>query len=308
MDRNDGIPAKGADRPLGRKVERLSDAHCRIEESRPAGDDIGFICTLFVQHTLPHREAGKSVFERKNGDSTATFMTPPSIGLPFGNLPRLLLIHLTTEAVRSRSREIALGPSLSRFIKSLFGRVSGGEKGSITRFKKQLLRTLSLTTTLTEVKEDRAELKNAPLADEFEVHWAAVYTDRKSGLPAKVRLGERMFDYMLEHAVPVDMRAVRALQQSPLALDVYCWAAYRAPSVPSTHATRIQWSSLKKQFGSDYDAESDFKIAFCLALKQVQLVYPKLMCEVSASHFVLRRSDPSVPRRTSRRLHRQACG
>lgn len=113
-------------------------------------------------------------------------------------------------------------------MKSLFTSVSGGEHGSIAPFKKQLLRTLSLTTTLSLVKDDQAQLKNAPLADEFEVHWVVLRTDQKSGLPARVQLGERMFNHMLRHAVPLDMRAVRALQQSPLALDVYFWTTYRA--------------------------------------------------------------------------------
>ena len=39
--------------------------------------------------------------------------------LPFGNLPRLLLAWVCIEAVRTGSREIILGKSLSEFMRKL---------------------------------------------------------------------------------------------------------------------------------------------------------------------------------------------
>ena len=38
----------------------------------------------------------------------------PETGLPFGNLPRLLLAWVCTEAVRTQSRELVLGSSLAQ--------------------------------------------------------------------------------------------------------------------------------------------------------------------------------------------------
>ena len=49
--------------------------------------------------------------------------------LPFGNIPRLLLAWLSTEAVRTQSRELILGPSLTKFMKTLGVYNSGGGKG-----------------------------------------------------------------------------------------------------------------------------------------------------------------------------------
>ena len=37
-----------------------------------------------------------------------------SLGVPFGSLPRLVLIHIMTEAVRTKSRHIVLGDHLHR--------------------------------------------------------------------------------------------------------------------------------------------------------------------------------------------------
>lgn len=292
-------PERGNDLPRGRQFDRLINAHCAITDAPPSGNDIGFICSCFIRFPLPHGPAG-SQFERFDGDFRATFMAPPSIGLPFGRVPRLLLIHFTTQAVRTRSRDIALGPSLSNFMKSLFTRPTGGRHGSIKPFKEQLLRTLSLSTTQSLLSNGHARLTNVPVADEFEVHWSALEGTAKSGLPAFLRLGERMFTEMLTRAVPVDLRAVRALQQSALALDVYFWTTLRTRDLPRTHPTRIPWAAIHQQFGTAYASQSDFAIAFRHALRNVQMVYPALRCSTTDSHLVLQRSSPSVPGRPGR--------
>ncbi len=308
MTRVDGPLADSADKTTGRKFERLVDAHCQISASLPAGDEIGFLCSDFVRFSLPHRAIDTNVFERCDGDRLTTFMSPPSIGIPFGKWPRLFMIFLTTAAVRSRERDIDLAGSMSTFMKSLGTPVTGGQTGSIRPFKNQLIRTLSLTSTVTIAKKGEVRLRNSPVADRFEVHWAVVQTDQRTGLPSKVRLGERMFNQMLKSAVPLDMRAVRALQQSPLSLDLYAWTTFRAHALPATHPTRIDWSSLKEQFGAGYKSQSDFAIAVRSAIAQVQMVYPKLLCEATGSHFVIHRSEPSVPRRPARPTPRPPCG
>ena len=51
--------------------------------------------------------------------------------LPFGNLPRLLLAWICTEAVRTQSRELVLGRSLSKFMRTLgINSTSGGARVS----------------------------------------------------------------------------------------------------------------------------------------------------------------------------------
>ena len=39
--------------------------------------------------------------------------------LPYGNLPRLLMAWVSTEAVRTQSRELVMGRSLSEFMRTL---------------------------------------------------------------------------------------------------------------------------------------------------------------------------------------------
>ena len=296
MDDSDDDRPKSNETSRGRKFERLVNAHCQISASRPVGDEIGFLCSSFIQFTLPHRAMSEHVLDRRNGNLQVTFVAPPGIGLPYGKWVRLLLIHLTTQARRTKKREIDLGQSISALLKLLCASVSGGRNGSIQPFKRQLLRTTSLTASVSQVPDVRGRVQNAPLAGDLKISWDVVDTDGRSGLPTTLRLGEGIFDQMLRSAVPLDMRAVQAVQQSPMALDIYAWSTYRAPRVAPTHAARIEWADLQAQFGSDYAAQSDFKIAFCSALRQVQMVYPCLRVEVTGSHLLVWKSPPSVPR------------
>ena len=70
--------------------------------------------------------------------------------LPFGNIPRLLLAWVTTEAVRTQSRELILGSSLSEFMGKL-GMDSVG--GARTRLRNQMRRLFNALSQL--VYEDK---------------------------------------------------------------------------------------------------------------------------------------------------------
>ena len=58
--------------------------------------------------------------------------------LPFGNLPRLILAWLCTEAVRTQSRVIVLGTSMAKFLKTLGVYTTSGE--TQTRLRNQMKR------------------------------------------------------------------------------------------------------------------------------------------------------------------------
>lgn len=240
-----------------RLIERLAEAHCVISAAAPAGDEIAFMCSSFVRFTLPHRQPPSHVFERRDGPRIITFNSAPHIGLPFGIWPRVLLIYLTTQAVRTSERDIDLGSSMSSFMKSLGASVTGGAYGSVRPFQEQLLRLASMSVVLSEIAPDIARLQNLPVADELEISWIVVGTDSRSGLPSKIRLGERIFDEMQKSAVPLDMRAVRAIRQSPLALDLYSWITFRMYRLRTSRSVHIPWAGLRQQFGSAYKSEPD---------------------------------------------------
>jgi hypothetical protein len=93
------------------------------------------------------------------------------------------------------------------------------------------------------------------------------------------------------------MRAIKALKQSPMALDVYTWLTYRASYLK--RPTVIPWASLALQFGSDYSRLRDFKHAFIAELKKVTLVYGQVQIEVMEDGLVVKPSLTHISKKGS---------
>ena len=74
----------------------------------------GFMARMLVLCSLPRTNPGTRLqYKRVNGPFTLYMTVSGGNKLPFGNLPRLLIAWLCTEAVRTQNPEIVLGPSLS---------------------------------------------------------------------------------------------------------------------------------------------------------------------------------------------------
>ena len=123
------------------------------EEARAAGA-LGFMARILVQATLPHSRPKTHEFERVNGRFTLWMSAPPSVGLPYGSYPRLVLAWLSTEAVRTRSREIQLGPTFSSFMYKLGLTPITGKRGTTSRLRDQLHRLFSTTIRCSYSDED----------------------------------------------------------------------------------------------------------------------------------------------------------
>jgi hypothetical protein len=69
-------------------------------------------------------------------------------------------------------------------------------------------------------------------------------------------LGEKFFEAIIGSPVPLDMRALRALKRSPLALDLYAWAAFKVWAAGQKNAPQfVPWRGLMEQMGANYDAK-----------------------------------------------------
>lgn len=261
-----------------KSVDALIQQALAIEsEAAQEAGALGFMARAMVQATLPHRKPEGIYFERKNGAFTLTLMAPPKIGLPYGSIPRLLLTWLTTEAVKTRSRELELGDNLSGFMRELDMVPTGGRWGTITRLKEQTRRLFASTISAAyESTEVEAEL-GYRLADQSMLWWDA-HNPSQAGLwKSTVTLSERFYQEVIDRPVPIDMRAVKALKKSPMALDIYIWFTYRASYLKKPSS--IPWEALALQFGSNYTRLRDFRAAFLNELRKVATVYGHIQVE-----------------------------
>ena len=86
----------------------------QLIEASKAEPDIGFMARLLALCSLPRTNPGDRLqFKRINGPYTLGMVAGLGNKLPYGNIPRLLLAWVCTEAVRTQSRELILGDSLS---------------------------------------------------------------------------------------------------------------------------------------------------------------------------------------------------
>ena len=103
--------------PQTRHSFTVADQVNQLVSAREADPDRGFMARMMALCSLPRTNPGnRHRYVRRNGPYTLVMSAGGLCKLPYGNLPRLLIAWLCTEAVRTQSRELALGRSLSEFI------------------------------------------------------------------------------------------------------------------------------------------------------------------------------------------------
>lgn len=278
---------------MGEEIRRVVRAAELIRlDPLPGDSDMAFMARDLVQVTLPHSNPGNMpVWGRTNGNVTLTIkpdwkIDPVTgethcVGLPYGTIPRLLLFWITTEALRKKERRLVLGDSLSSFMRQLDLMPTGGAQGTITRLKNQMERLfrakISFEQKLSNGDAYGEQWVDMPVAPRGELWWSHKLPNQGSLFGSWIELGEEFFDAVTHLPVPVDLRALRALKKSPLALDLYAWATYRTFRVNQAgQEAFIPWRGMMKQFGGDYSDVSGFKRRAKDALSKVQAVFPGL--------------------------------
>jgi hypothetical protein len=229
--------------------------------------------------------------------------TGRSLGYPFGTIPRLLLTWMSTEAVRTKSPELALGASLADFMRALDLQPSGGRNGSVGRLRTQMERLFQATLSVRwDGDESRESGGRLNIASAYDLWWAGRNPEHPTLMPSTVRLSADFFNEVVTRPVPVDVKALRALRGSPLRLDLYCFLTYRASYL--RRRTEIPWESLRAQFGSNNantpQGRAQFRKDLERNLREVLLVYREMRCEITKVGLLLLPSPTSVPMRNLR--------
>ena len=132
--------------------------------------DLGFMARLLVLCSLPRTNPGnRHQYKRVNGPYKLIMSVTGDHKLPFGNLPRLILAWVSTEAVRTKSRELVLGKSFSEFMRTLGVYSSDGK--AYTRLRNQMGRLFNAHVRLV-YKDERVEASvSSSVADRTEFWW-----------------------------------------------------------------------------------------------------------------------------------------
>ena len=294
---------------LTKHQQRLLDISTAIRSGPP--DRINFLHAVQCQCGIPYRNPGEGVLEwdRKQGNASlrieaGSAIDPNSgdfkrLGLPYGEKPRLVLIHLATEAVRTGSPVVDVEDSMTAFARSLGIETNGTQLRSL---KDQLARLAAATVRMGVVEQGRAVQVNTQFVSAFDL-WFPKQPDQRVLWPSIVRLSEEYFQSLGQHAVPLDHRAVAALSSSSMALDIYVWLAQRLHRVPLSKPQFLAWYCLHQQFGLGFARVRDFRRRFLQTLRQVASAYPAARISADDTGLTLSHSPPPVaPRPSSSKL------
>ena len=287
--------------PQARRGFTVADQVNQLVSASEADPDLGFMARMMALCSLPRTNPGNRLqYKRTNGPFTLIMSATGNHKLPFGNLPRLILAWLCTEAVRTQSREIVLGRSLSKFMRSLgINSTSGGNRGEQTRLRNQMKRLFNASVRLVYEDERGDASRGSFVADRTEFWWNERKPDEPTLWESKIRLGEDLFNEIIRHPVPIDMNTLTALKRCALGLDLYLWLTYRTFTLRAP--LRITWRQVYRQFGlhptkaSDKRTVDAFRTKCLRELKKIKLAWPELNYATAPGVLILHPSRPAIP-------------
>ena len=299
---NAGEIAKGMGL-VKRRHFTLNDQVDQLVEAREADPDMGFMARLLTLCSLPRTNPGDRLqYLRRNGPYRLYMIAGGGNKLPYGNIPRLLLAWVCTEAVQTQSRELILGRSLSEFMEKLGMKDrSGSLRGDRTRLRNQMERLFNAYVSLVYEGEGGRATLNAVVADRSEFWWNPKRPEEPSLWESKIELGEKIFQEIINHPVPLDMNTLKALKRSALGLDLYLWLTYRVFTL--TCPIRLSWRKLYRQFGATSVQVSDkrrvdkFRVKCLRELKKIKTAWPKLNYTTARGVLILLPSNPQIEAR-----------
>ena len=261
-----------------------------------ADPDLGFMARMMALCSLPRTNPGNRVrYVRQNGPYKLGMTAGIDSKLPFGNFPRLILAWVCTEAVKTQSRELVLGRSLSDFMRALGLEPVGGVR---TRLRNQMNRLFACTVSLIYEDESGFARVTSSVADKHEFWWNERKPNEPSLWNSKIYLGEAFYNEIIRHPVPLDMNTLTALKRCSLGLDLYLWLVYR--TFPLRAPQRITWRQVYRQFGLYPDKASDkftvrnFRTKVLRELKKIKLAWPELNYSTAPGLLILHPSTPAI--------------
>jgi len=292
------LPAPATPAPLAPEPAldpELHDAIAMELESAIEAGTVGYMTRLLCQVTMPHSKPKQTELERVNGNLTVTLVSPSKVGLPYGTYPRLIMAHVTKQAVLTRSRRIELGDSLSAYMRELGLNATGGRWGSIARLRNHLERLLQCSISCTDSREGSWSGVALHPIQAANLWWDSKRPEQQDLWRSELLLNQEFYEQLVKNPVPYDERVLRRLAptRSPMALDIYFWLTHRMSYLHKP--ARVPWSYLQMQFGNDYGRTRAFKEAFIKHMSTV-LKYMPVRTEARPRELWLFPGKTSVPK------------
>ena len=277
---------------VDRRIVEAAAGYMSAEES-----EVGFLYSGWAQSALPHKKLADDANWQVHTDHVSLVVQPgvrPSltgdaipIGVPYGSRARLIILYLQSEALKTHSREVELGKTLHAWLRRLEIPIGGKSMAAV----KDQAERISRCRMSFQVKQGtRTGLVNQSILD------TAMFIEDDSTQGSlfieKAKLSEMFFEQLKKHPVPIEENAIAMIANNSMAIDVYCWLAYRlhSLSVPKL----VTWKALHAQFGRGLARLDHFRWYFTQNVNLALAVYPDAKVDVDSRGLVLNPSRPPV--------------
>jgi hypothetical protein len=264
------------------------------EQTREEAGALGFMSRLLIMVNLPYRDPGKDCknWWRQNGNvvidiNSGTKKGVP-VGLPYGTYPRLILIYLVTQIIKTQSPYIHLGKSFGKFLKDL--NVHGG--GSQYRdIHKQLERMLSASFSWTYQNNDKDSRVNIQISHKSELWWNKKLPEQETLWMSYIEINHHFFNEIMRNAVPLDLRVLETLKNSPLGLDLYMFIVWRTFKI--NEPVYISWESVHQQLGTQHCELKEFTRECKKHIRRILAINPTLQIKFLRGRLCLFPAHPN---------------
>jgi hypothetical protein len=274
--------------PVRRHLQLVKLGGDLAEQTREEAGALGFMSRLLIMVNLPYRNPGKDCknWHRQNGNVSIDVVTGYEdgrpIGLPYGAYPRLILAYLVTQAVKTQSPNIYLGKSFARFLEAI-GVTKGGKQYKILH--KQLERTLFASFSWTYRTDKQLSRTNIQVSSQSQFWWDEKGVEQQYLWESYIQLNHYFFKEILRNAVPLDLRTLATLKNSPLGLDLYMFIAWRTFNLEKE--IYISWESLEQQLGAQYSELKKFARDCRMHIRRIQSLQSGLNIKIVRGRLCL---------------------
>ncbi len=300
---------KAALAALPRDQRRRAIARETIEADGPSPDSLRYMPTPLAICGLPYRrldhlDNGEYVREqgRMRVVVTPGYLTDPTgkriqQPIPWGPKARLIMAHLSTEALRNKSPTIETATSFTGFLRDMGYERTGGERGNIKPFKEQLQALAACRMEIAAWNGKQSATVDVKPFGKMQL-WFSDNPEQQSLWPSTIEFSKDFYEQLQKHALPIDIRILRALSNSARRLDLMLWVTYRITRLPEKLV--LNWQPLKEQFGEGYTRARAFREAMSEDVAVLKELFPKLPIKLTERGLEMEAADPSalaIPKR-----------
>jgi hypothetical protein len=301
---------------IRKRQQRQTVEAVQIYTTPPTSEDIVFLARELILCTLPHSDPGDvPTWSRKNGNLTLGIQagydinTGKSYGIPYGIIPRLILVWIVTEIIRTKSHRLELGNRLADFLLKIdLNSANGtGKRSDARRVREQMERLLhsiiSFSYSLKGEGRNGCSWNNMEVAPDGVLWWSDKYQEQAALFGSWIEVSEKFFQAVMNSPCPLDIRVVRHIKDSSLGIDLYTILNREAFRAMKDGKPRfLAWEWLYEQTGNEYGRLDNFRKKALEQIKEIMAVHSGLIITQQRGHtgqksglVISNLSTPSIP-------------